>query len=1256
MAFFIRPKRSNVAGKVPGQAGEANKFSLVGEIAINLKDQVIYVKSPDSDLDSDLGRFEKGVKVAGRVYRSGRGVTVDSTAGTVKVLDQQTFDSVVLSNDSDNRVFSGNEFVTRRYVDAVTSNGGLNIHQPTVVAWDSDINALTTTQGTNLGLSNGDRILVIGPADANGEYGATYAGIYNYNTANSPIPLSRARDFLNDSESVINAGEFVFVRSGNFGGTGFVVLADVPVDATQSASPEQRFPTDPNSGFGTATNVQFGVFSGASTAAQIQVGTTAVQNSTSNIQFTGAGVTSVTSSGTTVTVDINQQPDSDWYMGDSLAGFTSQNNSLDIISRGGQVTASSGPAGQTTQVSGNIVIGSGAISTAYDGAIVLGAGARADSENAIAIGAGAIAQERNSAAIGAGAVATNEGEIRLGGTNSVGATNPYYVSIDTNNFNAGVFEDTVNDPNMLITKGYVDRQIGGLDSLEDLNGVLVSSEAFLTPRILLKPRNSDQYIESPLTIDTGDLATSFVDTDSDTYSIRFNLNTSNTTRGTRVTDSEVENTIFLGPVEQFDDIDSDLNPELIDPSIPNIFTRAPTFGGSWVPIPLAVDPRDSEEYPVFDNNGEIEALIFTGQSVTVTIGGIAAFDTRGSGAFVQFGIQRFDPLTNTWNLITTDDGILSQTTPSYYRPLSINFSNDGTFLDDNVNAYNGSTRFCEPLIFLNRNGNPFTFTFTANETSTIRLRAVARSSSVNSTTFFLPNFTRGLTINNSNFVTESANSSSRNHFHGTCYDLFTSTVQNVADAVNAGTLAVDSDGIMDLAFSDRQSNPNALGLLPDSDVEDHGLVPFGQTGTVWNRGANTQFTTTTDHPTTPSYDSLSLTSTAVNILPSFNVHRSHNLDWGRGKGVFNTSHFILGTKRYNNDINQLGYDYRYMQGNGVPSDHITTFDSDRVWAVDLPPGATLRPTLGFRWLAAQRGGGASGRALIINVDWTTDSDGSGRVQTTTTNWTNILSTTADQQTTPSSFRTSLDENDINDYIDTNSVFGTSYTNTTGRTQRLFMRQTFAAQGSSNVALVQSILNPDSEYYQPRGNFNALFLSMRYTGDDALPAGIEPLNVRVVSTSEAQLFRREEYLPPIQDSEASALVYHSAQQGRTVQLFDLVEVDNPGATTRTVNLLTDGSSNALRNGHTYIVRVRNANSTLPAGTTVNFNFLNNGEGGAQTPYFDPLNRGASVLISPHADGGIANAGNIVNSPNNKDIVFRIHVYDATSNDVVIVRES
>lgn len=202
MAFIIRPKRSNVAGKVPGQNGEAEKFSRVGEIAINMKDQVIYVRSPDSDLDSDLGQFEKGVKVAGRTYVGGRGVRVDSTAGKIHILDSQTFDAVTLSNDSDQRIFASNEAVSRAYVDRTLANGGLNIHRPVEIAWDSDINAFQASSETvaAFNLSDGDRVLVVGPRAADTSYGQTYAGIYEYNSSNSPIALQRARE---DRKSVV---------------------------------------------------------------------------------------------------------------------------------------------------------------------------------------------------------------------------------------------------------------------------------------------------------------------------------------------------------------------------------------------------------------------------------------------------------------------------------------------------------------------------------------------------------------------------------------------------------------------------------------------------------------------------------------------------------------------------------------------------------------------------------------------------------------------------------------------------------------------------------------------------------------------------------------------------------------------------------------------------------------------------------------------------------------------------------------------
>ena len=1270
MAFFIRPKRSNVAGRVPGQEGSASSFSKIGEIAINMRDQVIYVKTPDSDLDSDLGHFGKGVKVIGRTYTGANNIEVDTSAGRVRFVDEPTFRKITISSDSDQRVFSADEAVTKRYVDSVGMSGGLNIHEPVEVAWDSDINTFIagSQSVTNLNLNENDRVLVTGPAGANNEYGQPYAGIYTYDTSLSPIQLRRADDFRNDSESVIDAGEFVFVRRGTFGGTSFVVLNSVPVDATQDAQPDDRFPEDPNTSFGTATNISFGVFRGAGQTTTFNVGADGVTTASTAINFSGSAVASVSTSNSITTVVLDNPEDSDWFMGDSLQDYQAVNNPFDIVSRGATTTTDSDGSGNIQTV-GNIVIGANARSDALNGSVVIGDSARVDQNESFAIGVRARASGVRSGAIGVDAVATQDYEIRLGGPNSDSDSDIQFVSVNLGNFTRGTFEDTINRDDMLVTKGYVDRELGSVQTIQGLRDVLANNVEFDTPRLLIKPANNLNFIEAPLTIQAGELGVGEISIDSDDYTTFFVASTSNTHIGRRSTDrtsqNVIEQAVYLGPADQFDTIDSDFNDEVIDSNIPNIYTQAPQRGGAFAPIPLDVTTADSEQsYPIYPtNSNELETVVYAGQVVNVEVGGAIAMDSRlSAGRFFQFGVQRFNNSTQQWELLNDSDGSAARTSPIFFRPLegTAQIADSEGYRNDVLGVYTDSdTRFQEVVGVYNRNGLPFSFTFTSTETTSVRLRLVGRVSATNASPWILPEFTSQIVPGNNN-ITTSGNSAMLNHFHGSGYAYHANAAARYAAQVAAGTRVVDSDSAFDNMFPTQDTAGAVNDITCDSDFADHGIRldgtvnPFGAAN-----GANSNFTLSGDVIDAAGYSTLNLGSTEVQVMPSFDLNRMHNLNWGRGKTATQWSHNILGTMRFNNvnaDAN-LMYDSRYMQGVGSPN-RLVTDDSDRTWYIDLPANATVRPSLTFSWLQAQRGSGATGRGTRVQIEYSTDVDSDTGRRLTTGNWVNMIDVNCGYQDNFASFRTTIDPANPNHYGVNSPVLGTTYTNQSGEVQRVYFRQTLRAVGGSTSALINSYFNGDSEINYPINNFNVVNLQIQYPNINAVAtnAGITPLSTTVSSNNTSSLFQRQDLLPPDVDSDGGQIVVqHISNTGRYTQLFDFVW-GNAAQTNRTVQILTDGTESAVQNGYTYIVRIRNNGSTIPAGSTVNFAFLNNGIGGAQTAYFDPLNRGATVLISPHVDGGNANAGNLIQSSTQKDIVFRIHVYDSASNDVVIVRES
>ena len=227
MAFFIRPKRSNVPGKVPGQEGETNKFSLTGEIAINLSDQVIYTKASDSDIDSDLARFPEAVVALSAQYQGSENVEVSN--GTIGLKNEISFERVTVPNVTS---FQPNEAVTRSYVDQSLS--GVTVFDPIQLYWDSDINDFNLNTLTNFNLNNGDKVVV------NRSTNTSLNGVFVVDNTLFPIPLRRDSDFLTDSD--YKAGSFVLIRRNISAGTGIVLRTDVVGAADLSNDFQSQFP------------------------------------------------------------------------------------------------------------------------------------------------------------------------------------------------------------------------------------------------------------------------------------------------------------------------------------------------------------------------------------------------------------------------------------------------------------------------------------------------------------------------------------------------------------------------------------------------------------------------------------------------------------------------------------------------------------------------------------------------------------------------------------------------------------------------------------------------------------------------------------------------------------------------------------------------------------------------------------------------------------------------------------------------------
>ena len=478
MAFYILPKRSNVAGKIPGQEGSANTFSKVGEIAVNINDSVFFVKASDSDFDSDRGIFEKAVRIISRTYNGVDGVVVDNSGGSIRSEEDQTKFTVTIT-DTTFANFNDIELVPRSYVDQTLE--GTTVYAPVENFYDSDLSDFDTNTLTALGLNDSDRVLI------NSSTNQTLNGVYVVDTSVSPLPLLRADEFTNGS--TLPAGSFFFIRRGSRAGQGFILRNEITGDLTENVNGSPL--NDPLS----TTNIIFDQFSGTNaTGFQINGQTTGTLNFVErrdylNLTFTGTQANVAFVDSETISRD------SDWFTGASLLGarqdpvIDSDTGpvSLDrsISSRGGRITNQSSIAiGHNSQARGleTMILGTGTA----DGQGSMGLGRFVTSERGqISIGT----LGRNS-----GRNTTRGRQIIFGNPTTfvAGESAHQFVTVPTTGSGQDN-EDKINRPDMLITKGWFDSEIDAIDDLTTRsNGQQISTTATL----VIKGSDSQDFLST----------------------------------------------------------------------------------------------------------------------------------------------------------------------------------------------------------------------------------------------------------------------------------------------------------------------------------------------------------------------------------------------------------------------------------------------------------------------------------------------------------------------------------------------------------------------------------------------------------------------------------------------------------------------------------------------------------------------------------------------------------------------------------------
>jgi hypothetical protein len=175
---------------------------------------------------TDTLTFEGGTGITSTVSNNKVKVDIDSTVATLT--DQQTLTNKILSTNVDlgadldaatykivnlGTPTQSTDAATKAYVDAVSE--GLHVHESARVAVDGNIAIATALEnGDTAGgvtLATGDRVLL------KDQTTASQNGIYVVQASGQAL---RAADF--DTAAEVDSGDFIFVTSGTYAGTGWV--------------------------------------------------------------------------------------------------------------------------------------------------------------------------------------------------------------------------------------------------------------------------------------------------------------------------------------------------------------------------------------------------------------------------------------------------------------------------------------------------------------------------------------------------------------------------------------------------------------------------------------------------------------------------------------------------------------------------------------------------------------------------------------------------------------------------------------------------------------------------------------------------------------------------------------------------------------------------------------------------------------------------------------------------------------------------